>query len=413
MSPRRKVAEGGAAEGSTSPPKAAAAPRKPREPRPPLPFKYERVLPFNPHSSEQVKALIRSLGLTVPKSSKGEDKETTEAKYLRRFGRKHPVFKRILECRERQKLLSTYNWELRDGRVRTSYGFHPSTWRKSSRAVNLQNIPKRSDLSREFRRMLVATPGHLLIEADASAIEAVLVGYCAGSNRYIQLAKSGVHGFLTSHIVGAPVSRELPPDEFTKACKATKRAYPGVYETAKRIVHLSNYMGTPRRIYDEYEEEFDSLRQVTELQQLYYALIPDVVKWQHDVCSRAAKERYLQNHFGYRHYFYNVFGWDRKYSRPTLGDDAKRAVAFIPQSDASAIQSELLLRLDAYKDIRETLRLIIHDSVVFEVPEWQVDYVCSVVYREMTAGIPELGGLSIGCNVSYGPSLGDMVEWLP
>jgi DNA polymerase I-like protein with 3'-5' exonuclease and polymerase domains len=408
------LSSGGAPPAAVSPLSAgadAAAPKK-RVPRAPLPDKYERVLDFNPHSSPQVLSLIRSLGLKPPRSTKGEDRETTEAKYLKRFGRKHPVFRLILQCRERQKLLSTYNWKLsEDGRVKTTYGFHPSTLRKSSRAVNLQNIPKRSDLATEFRRMLVATPGHLLIEADASAIEAVLVGYCANSQRYIHLARAGVHGWLTSHIVGTPIDAGIGDADLGHQCQSFKRSHKAIYEVAKRIVHLSNYMGSPQRIWDEYEEEFQSLAQVKELQQLYFSLIPDVVKWQHDVCQRAAKEKYLENHFRYRHYFYNVFQWDRRSASYKLGDDAKRAVAFIPQSDASAIQSELLLRLDAYPDLREHLRLVVHDSVVLEVPEQQVPYVCSILHQEMVAPIPELGNLSIGAEVRFGPSLADMEVW--
>lgn len=389
----------------------ATNPAEQRTKRPPLPYRYAKVLPFNPHSTQQVAALAHHLGLKLP-TAKGTDRETTEAKYLRRLAKKQPVFRSVLDCRQRKKLLSTYNWTLNEhGKVTTIYRYHPSTWRKSSRTVNLQNIPKRSDLAREFRRMLVASPGCQLVEADASAIEAVLVGYCAGSQAYIRLARAGVHGYLTSHIVGSPIDASLPDDQLTLECKATKRQYPDVYERAKRIVHLSNYMGTPHRIWDEYEEDFSSLRQVKELQEAYFSLVPDVRKWQQDTCQRAASEHFLENHWRYRHYFYNVYDYDRRTQTYRLGDDAKRAVAFIPQSDASAIQTELLLRLDAYEDLREWLRLIIHDSVVLDVPNQHIEPVCNILHREMTAPIPELGGLVIGAEVKYGPNLAEMEEF--
>jgi DNA polymerase-1 len=378
------------------------------------PYRYSKTLEFNPHSSKQVLDLIRSLGLKPPRAVKGEDRETTEAKYLKRFSRKHPVFKLILDCRARQKLLSTYNWPLdAAGRVHTQYGYHPSTWRKSSRSVNLQNIPKRSDLAREFRRMLVASPGHVLIEADAAAIEAVLVGYCANSQGYVRLARAGVHGFLTSHITGKPISADLSDKALQEACKTAKASYPEVYERAKRIVHLSNYLGTPQRIWDEYQEDFSSLTQVKDLQAMYFGLIPEVRKWQRETCERAASQKYLQNPWGYRHYFYSVFAWDRKHECWKLGEDAKRAVAFLPQSMASAIQTEVLLRLWAWDEMQQWLRLIIHDSIVCEVPESQADYCSRILAAEMTRPIPELSGLVVGCEIKLGPNLAEMEEWHP
>ena len=105
--------------------------------------RHETALDFNPHSSDQVMALMRHLDLKVPKK-RGTDRDTTEAKYLKRYGKKQPIFKTIMECRARQTMLSTFMWPLdSNDRAFTVYGFHPSTWRKSSRNVNLQNIPKK------------------------------------------------------------------------------------------------------------------------------------------------------------------------------------------------------------------------------------------------------------------------------
>src|SRR4029077_17986758 len=132
--------------------------------------------------------------------------DTTEHKYLLRFAKKHPIFQHIVEYKRRGKLLSTYQWPLNGAmRATTQYGYWPSTWRLASRKVNLQNIPKRSALAKQFRKMIVAAPGHVLVEADGSAVEAVLVGYSAGSEAYIKLAKAGIHGWLMSHMIGEPI----------------------------------------------------------------------------------------------------------------------------------------------------------------------------------------------------------------
>ncbi|KKM71512.1 hypothetical protein LCGC14_1429770, partial [marine sediment metagenome] len=117
-------------------------------------------------------------------------------------------------------------------------------------------------------------------------------------------------------------------------------------------------------------------------------------------------DTYLDNHFGYRHYFHHVY--ENRAGVWALGDDGKRSIAFGPQSDASAVQTEFLLKLWANQRIRPWLRLIIHDEIALEVPQNMVQYAVEMAYKVMTAPIPELGGLSFGAEVSTGPSLGEM-----
>jgi DNA polymerase I-like protein with 3'-5' exonuclease and polymerase domains len=378
------------------------------------PYRYARVLPFNPASPQQVAALIRHLGLKMPRK-RGEDRETTEAKALRKFRKRYPVFGHILDYRERNTLLNTFaSWPLdSNSRVHTCYGYHPSTWRLSSRGPNLQNIPKRSDLARQFRQMLVAGPGQLLVEADSAAIEAVLTGYCSGSAEYIRLARAGVHGWLTSHIVGVPIQTNLSDADLAQASKEMKLAHPVVYEQAKRAVHGFNYLLTPYGLQDEYPELFPKRKGAERLYELYWGL-PETAKvrdWQRATVERAHKEKHLNNHFGGRHYFYQLYRWNARRKEWEFGDDAKRAVAYLPQSDAAFIQREVLLALWGIDDLlREWLRLAIHDSIVLEVPEFYVNWAVQQLHREMTQPWPQLGGLTIGCEVKVGPSLGEMKE---
>jgi len=380
--------------------------------KPPLPYRYALTLPFNADSHLQIKALIRSLGLKVPKA-RGEDRETADAKYLKRFGAKggkYAVFNTILECKQRGKLLSTYNWRPNErGRVTTTYGWHPSTLRKSSRQYNLQNIPKRSDLAAEFRRMIRATDGCYLIEGDSAAIEAVFVGYAAGSTSYINLAKAGVHGWLTSHIAKQPIDWQLPLPQLSKLCKAAKKLNPVIYEAAKRCIHGSNYLLSPFGMYDEYQEFFPTEASAATMQAIYYATEPgrQVRAWQRKVMDEAHSRQQLTNHYDYRHYFYSVYRFDMRRHEWAIDHqgDAKRAVAFIPQSDASAFQTEALLKLAAIEEMLSYLRLIIHDSFVLEVPYDRASWAASTLYEIMTAPIAEMGGLTVGAEVKYGMNL--------
>lgn len=376
------------------------------------PFIFQRREPFNPNSRLQLISLMRHLKIKPPVKHGelgADDSETTGAKHLLKFGKKHPIFKSILYCKQRGKLLSTYNWPLdAEGKIMTVYGFHPSTWRKSSRHVNLQNIPKRNELANEFRRMIIAPPGFYFVESDASAIEAVLVGYDAGSPGYITLSKAGLHGWMTAAYHKEVIPLDLPFAAMTKLCKAAKKMWPVDYEVMKRVDHLSNYLGSPARIYEEYPEEFESESQAAMLQQFYFSTAPgrEVRKWQQKVLVEAHDKRYLINHFGYKHYFYSVFKWDSRKRMDVYDDDAKRAVAFRPQSDGSACQTEVLLRMaEGYEGMVDRLRLIIHDSIVTLAKEDEVEEVATIQHREMVRGVPELEGLSIGAETKYGRNL--------
>lgn len=348
--------------------------------------KPPKTLPFNPGSHVQRKALFRELGLSVPKAKGGE--ETTQAKHLRKHEKRFPVLRIINEWAERQKLITSYMWPLdANGRVHPVFNFNPTTWRKGCSDPNIQTIPKRSDLAKEFRRLFIAAPGCVLIEVDSAAIEAVLVGYFAGSQRYIDLAKRGVHKWLAEKIAGRPVSKDEP-----------------LYDQVKRVVHLSNYKGSAKRIAEEYPETFPTVKSAAAIQDFYFGTPEgqDVAGWQSETMARAHKEHLLETPFKQRHYFYDVYAY--RDGRYVMGDDAKRAVAFMPQATASAIQTAFVLALPDFRP----LRAIIHDSIIAEVPESDALAFAGVLYRTMTAPIPELGGLTIGAEAKIGPNLAEM-----
>ena len=167
-------------------------------------------------------------------------------------------------------------------------------------------------------------------------------------------------------------------------------------------------------MHDEYPDEFASLKVATELQEMYLSLFPEIKTWMR-VATReqADRQTFLDNHYQYRHYFFAVTKWNSKYQKWDLGTDGKRCIAFLPQSDASAIQTEDLLTLADDPIIRPMLRLIIHDSHVLECPIELVDYACGVLSTTMSRKRPELGGLEIGVEVKYGDNLNDTQLWTP
>lgn len=371
-------------------------------------------LPFNPRSWEMVQDLGSALGAKLPKKqdAKDDDDTSTDDKALKKAARKFPVFEDIRQYRKRDKLITSYNWELdKENRCHPVFGYHPSTWRKSCRQPNIQTIPKRSDLAKQFRKMIVPRPGNVLIEGDSAAIEAVIVGWLAGSQRYIRLARAGVHGWITSALHGEPLSLDISDDALIAGCRLAKEKWPDDYEKCKRVVHLSNYCGTPRRIAEEYPDEFPTESSAGQLQSFYFSTEAgqDIKAWQKQTIEIAHANKGLENHFGLRHRFYSLYSYDSRRQCYVLGEDAKRAVAFVPQSDASFVQSDILLRLVAREPLfLDWLVAIVHDSLIADVPSDKVFYAASLMYEEMVRPLPQLDGLYIGAEVKRGYNLGEM-----
>ena len=299
----------------------------------------------------------------------------------------------------------------RDGRVHTTFTHNPSSLRFSSVAPNLQNLPRGNDseIQKWVKECFVAPPGSFFWARDFSAIEAVLVGYFAGSARYVRFAKLGVHAYLASHIAGRPADLQWGDADLRAYFKQLKKECPVEYDTAKRVVHGSNYVMTARKMHYEYPETFRTIAAANRLQGLYFELFPEIRTWHKDLCIRVdgAKRReadgpidpwtlgicYARNPFGYIHRFYNVLDWERIENDWvwSFGEDAKRLVSFLPQSTAAAIIKRATKRVwTEYPWVGETLRLLIHDEILGEEKEQQIEECLRVSAICMEAPIKEL-----------------------
>jgi len=318
---------------------------------------------------------------------------------------------------------------------------NPSSLRLSMHRPNLMTIPRGNDseIERWVKEIFVAPKGKLFWEIDFSAIEAVLVGYFAGSARYVTFAKLGVHAYLASHIVGRPVDLSWSEGDLRACFKELKKSERSVYDTAKRCVHGSNYRMTPSKMHLEYPETFNTVKAAARLQGIYFDLFPEIPTWHETLCHRVdgAKKRkadedqivspwdlgicYAQNPFGYRHEFYNVLDWELKETESgeriwvsSLGEDAKRLISFLPQSTAAAIIKQAAMRLwYEFPWVGQAMRLLIHDSVLGECDEQYVERDLRIAKEVMEAPIPflpldptwDMGEfLTIGTESKYGPT---------
>jgi hypothetical protein len=158
-----------------------------------------------------------------------------------------------------------------DGRVHTTFGHNPSSLRLCSFDPNLQNIPRGGeDISNYVKEIFIAPEGKLFWERDFSGIEAVLVGYFAGSRSYTRLAKRDVHSFYTAYALNAldpgRVSANDLPDLswedsrlFSRLAELKKDLKHERNSLYKHLVHGANYLQSPNGARDHIFKQLEEL----------------------------------------------------------------------------------------------------------------------------------------------------------
>jgi len=401
--------------------------------------------PFNPDSWKQVLAYIKFKGKTDKKHSPGRakktHKDTTNRETLERLEvrTKDPLYRTLLDYRAIVKVKGTYveGTERRldsEDRVHPQPTFRPSMGRKSYVNPNITNVVAdkegKDTLAAGFRKCIVSSPGCRLLEVDFASIEAIKVGERARDPDYIRLARLGVHAGMASHVLGRPFDRSWLKDR-----PADLKAYfdeikynpdPKIvqtYDRTKRFVHGKAYGLTVFGMVLQFPQLFPTLEVAQRYEKIFNEMAPKVVKWQRQTQDRAAKEHFLggpgDHPYGLKHWFWSVYTYKRltttQYYRligrcekegvePPIaiingekfrigyGEDAKRTLAFYPQSIAAGDLDVAQIALfdpespsyvgDAYYG-RTPLRGPIHDSLLLEIPDLTWDRTCERIFAEM------------------------------
>lgn len=383
----------------------------------PLDFKISKV-----GLSSYQKAL-RHQAIISRREKKITFDETAIIKLIKQYPM-DPLYPKILEHREYQKLLSTYIGVTlvdgsirggmpigRDGRIHTLFTHNPSTLRLASQQPNLQNLPRPSKdpnaLGNIIRNLIIAGDDRIFTARDYSGIEAVLVGYFALSPRYIRLSKIDVHSFYTAwalhELDGRVASADLPDfgwsdERLIPHLAGIKKEFSADRNSLyKHLVHGANFMqgaaGAREKILRETGVEFP-LKKIRAVMDVYFNLFPEIRRWHSSLMLQAERDGFLKNPFGYVHRFYHVYKYKKEFGKWTKdpGDDANKVIAFLPQSTAAGIIKEAILRLffKRFNEAGQYLRLQVHDEVFCEVPEALIRGVDKVMQEEMERPIPEL-----------------------
>ena len=326
--------------------------------------------PFNINSTRQLgELLFEKLGL--PPVKKTKTGYSTNADVLEKLRSHHPIIPAIMDYRMLTKLNSTYAEGLMkvigaDGRIRTTFqNLVTATGRLSSTDPNLQNIPVRTDLGAEIRKMFVPRPGRVLVDADYSQIELRVLAHIAGDKTMQDAFISGmdIHTVTASQVFG------VEPEAVTPLQRRHAKAvnFGIVYGISE--FSLADDIGVSRY---EARAYIDS----------YLATYHGVRDYMKRVVEQARQIGYTETMYGRRRYIPEL-----KSSNFNIRQGAERIALNTPiQGTAADIIKLAMIRVHdalAEKFPEAKLLLQVHDELIVECPEEISGEVAKLISKEM------------------------------
>jgi DNA polymerase-1 len=280
--------------------------------------------------------------------------------------------RRILDWRQLSKLKSTYTDALpgfvnpATGRVHTSYALAATTTgRLSSSEPNLQNIPVRNEAGRKIRKAFIAAPGHKLISADYSQIELRLLAHIADIPQLKGAFAAGhdIHAMTASEMFGVPV--EGMPAEVRRRAKAINFGI--IYGIS--AFGLADQLSIPREEAGAYIKR-------------YFERFPGIRAYMDSTKKFARDNGYVTTIFGRKCHYPRITA-----SNPSERAFNERASINAPiQGSAADIIRRAMVRMDAALEragLSAQMLLQVHDELVFEAPDAEIEATIDVVRRVM------------------------------
>lgn len=351
---------------------------------------------FNINSPKQLgDVLFNKLNLPKPvKYGKGRT-ISTAVDVLEGLALAHEAPRLVLEYRQLSKLKSTYVDALpallndRTGRLHTTFiQTGTATGRLASVNPNLQNIPIRTELGREIRAAFIAAPGHVLLAADYSQIELRLLAHYSKDPLLVEAYRRGddIHTLTASQVFGVPPLMVTP--EHRRQAKVVNFGI--VYGLSP--FGLSQNLGIDkaeaRRFIDAYFEKYAGVR-----------------KFIDKTLDEARREQKVRTLFGRVRPIPDINS-----KNANMRGFAERTAANTPlQGTAADLIKIAMIRIDAAirdQKLKSRLLLQVHDELVFEVAENEVDIVRTLVREHMENAHPLHVPLLV--EVGVGPNWRDL-----
>ncbi|MES0342903.1 MAG: DNA polymerase I [Anaerolineales bacterium] len=333
---------------------------------------------FNINSTQQLSTvLFEELGLEPPgrtrRTSSGH--YSTAAAVLNELREAHPIIELILKQREIAKLKSTYADSFpqqvnpETNRVHTSYNQTGSvTGRLASSSPNLQNIPIRTNLGREIRRAFIPAAGQLLLSVDYSQIELRIVAHIAEDEAMIEAFQDDqdIHATTAAAIYGTNT------EEVTSAMRRHAKA------VNFGLIYGMSPFGLTRTT--------DlTLAEAENFVSAYFERFPGVKSYLDSIREEVIEKGYVTTLLGRRRYFPQLAS-GASVSEMDRGRANREAINAPIQGTAADIIKLAMLNLPeqlARADLSARMLLQVHDELVLECPEGEIEQTTAIVQDVM------------------------------
>ncbi|HEX6442947.1 MAG TPA: DNA polymerase I [Stellaceae bacterium] len=346
---------------------------------------------FNIGSTKQLGDILFEK-LQLPGGKKGKTGAYgTDASILESLAPMHPVPALVLEWRQLTKLKSTYadalgeNIDDKTGRVHTSFALAATaTGRLSSSEPNIQNIPIRTEEGRKIRRAFVAEPGHLLLSADYSQIELRLAAHVAEIPELKHAFQEGhdIHALTASEVFGVPLDKM---DPLTRR-RAKAINFGIIYGIS--AFGLGNQIGVPQSEAAEYIRA-------------YFERFPAIRAYMERMKAEARRTGHVETIFGRKCWIPGI----RDPNPARRGGAERQAINAPLQGSAADISKRAMGRLPAAlaeAGLKARMLLQVHDELLFEVPEPEVEATAALVKQVMEGACAPRCELSVPLVVETG-----------
>jgi DNA polymerase-1 len=347
---------------------------------------------FNISSPKQLgDVLFNKLSLPKPvKYGKGKT-ISTAVDVLEGLAESHDVPRMVLEYRQLTKLKSTYVDALpallnpASGRLHTTFGqTGTATGRLSSANPNLQNIPIRTELGREIRAAFTAEPGHVLLAADYSQIELRLLAHFSKDPLLVEAYRRGddIHTLTASQVFGVPPLMVTP--DHRRQAKVVNFGIVYGLSAFGLSQNLGIEPGEAKQFINAYFERYGGVR----------AFIDRTL-------DEARREGKVKTLFGHVRPIPDINS-----KNANLRGFAERTAVNTPlQGTAADLIKIAMIRIDAAlreRGLKSRMTLQVHDELVFEVPEAEIEAMRTLVREQMekvqTLIVPLLVEIGVGSN---------------
>lgn len=339
---------------------------------------------FNVNSTQQLASILFDI-VGLPKIRK----RSTAVEVLEQLKDIHPLPKLILEYRKLYKLKHTYLDPLKEtihpetGRIHTSFNQTvAATGRLSSSKPNFQNIPIRTEIGKEIRKAFTAQQdGWKILSADYSQIELRIMAHLSQDPGLIQAFEEGedVHSRTASLVFGVPIEEILP--EMRRTAKIVNF---GIMYGAGPF-RMSQELGIPRQ---ESQALIDT----------YFRQYSGIQNYIDKTLEKARTDKYVETMLGRRRPVWNADSDNRN-----LREAAERMAINMPIQGTAAEMIKLAM-IHIHKDLikhelKTKMILQIHDELIFEVPEDEIEVVKTLVLKKMEEALPLSVPIVVDCGI--------------